>query len=614
MFNCRIGSCSRWVLAAGLLSMIGTLFYAPARSYAQTRYGSMPVYSKMDERNEATYSATFFRTILNDKRKILIGTLPWGDPANQKKIQGWYMSYFIPTMTQLDALDKLPEKRIELLKDLRSIRSDAVHKPVLEIIYAGVKAITQPTVKNRDGTVVTLHPAVRYNAMLCLGELNGSEAKGTQQPLPYPYGPAFKDLVQTALVDDKQPDYLKMAAMVGMMRHAKLLADSRTPQIPTATRTKLIELLVQIATQKTPPATRSAEGHVWMRRRAIEIAGILGGLSLAETGDTTNAALQAIVADQTESPSLRCTAAATLGLTSTKAKIDSLKATEKLGALATQICRRELTWIDAELEKTPTLSAGGEAGMPGMGMPGMSMPGMSMPGMSMPGMSMPGMGMPGMEGGMGGDMGMGGEMGMGGGMGGYGTGGYGGLETSSQSLNDPRIDLARRRLKYQLVCVFRGLNGVRKVNVPNDQNLQRKKILDRFAAIMQATDLVDLEVDQPKSLDTLAKQVRTAMTSLEAITGGPPAEADVEAEAPAISAQPGAIGNPAAAAGPGSIPSSPAPATPGPANPGSAPGPGGAASGPAAIGPAAIGPAAGGPASPPADEGPGAAVPGAPGN
>ena len=52
------------------------------------------------------------------------------------------------------------------------------------------------------------------------------------------------------------------------------------------------------------------------------------------------------------------------------------------------------------------------------------------------------------------------------GMGAPGMGGYGGMagmNESSMVTDDPRLDLARRRLKYQLVCVYDGLNGVRKV-------------------------------------------------------------------------------------------------------------------------------------------------------
>ncbi len=644
MLKLRIDSCPRCWIAGGLLASCLTMLAAPTAALAQTRYGSMPVYSKMDERDAVNYSSKFFNSILNDKRRILIGTMPYADPANQKKIRGWYMSYLIPSMTQLDALDKLPEKRIEVLKDLRSIRSPEVHKAVLEIIYGGVKSITEPSFKARDGSQVALHSAVRYNAMLLLGELNASEAKGTQQPFPHPYPPAFGHLVRTALVDQKQPDYLKMAAMIGILRHAKLLASPKTPQIAANTRTKLIELLVEIANQKTPPASinRSPAGHTWFRRRAIEIAGVLGGLELSQTSASAYAALEAIVADRDEAPSLRCTAAETLGLTSAKAKINSLQTTEKLGSLATQICRRELAWIDAELAKKPkAMTTGDGMGMPGMGMPGMGMPGMGMPGMGMPGMEGGGMGMPGMEGGGMGMPGMeGGGMGMPGmegpGMGGLGMGGPGmdgemggygmggemggfGMPGSTQAVQDPRIDLARRRLKYQLVSVNRGLRGVSKVTVPNDQNLQRRKILDRFAAIMAATDLVNLEVDQPKSLDTLAKRVRSAMTDLEAITGGPPVEADEEADTPAISAQPELGAGPAAAGptgagpvptGPGAVPAAPGPGAAGP-GPATGPGvvPGAAAPGPAA-GPGAIpkGPAAAGPASAPA-AGPGA-VPG----
>jgi hypothetical protein len=387
-------------------------------------------------------------------------------------------------------------------------------------------------------------------------------------------------LIKTAVIDKDQEDYLRMAAFVGILRHAKLDLYRKTNKIPLSTRTNLIAALMTTVNQKTPPDTikRSEAGHVWMRRRAIEIVGILGGLEMA-SGDTTNSVLQSIVADRDEAPSLRCTAAATLRLTSKTAKIDSLVATEKLGELATQICRRELAWIDAELAKRPK-AAGVEDGLGGMGgFSGMSGMG-RMSGMGGMSGGEDGEGGFGGEedeggfGGLGGLGGLGGRPGMGGAFGGSGAmGGFGG--ESSDTTKDPRVDLARRRLKYQLICVDVGLSGVGKIDTKSsDEATKREKILERFAAIMKATDLVDLEADQPKSLDTLAKQVRSAMNELEAITGGPPPEPEAEIEEPEISAEPSLDSGPAAGpgtaakldAGPEAGPTvTPAPADPAPA-------------------------------------------------
>jgi hypothetical protein len=468
----------------------------------------------------------------SDKRNILIDVLPLAQAANQRKIQGWYDLYFIPTMTQLDALDKLPAKRGELLNDLKNTRTDATHGAILDIIYTGVKKITAKTVTSQGGNEVLLHPAVRYNAMLLLGDLNGKELKGSQR-LPYPYTPAFNFLVRTAFLDKTQPDYLRMAALVGIMRHAKLDLPRKPSQITAKQRTKLIEFLMMTVNQKTPPETikRTAAGHVWMRRRSIEIIGILGGLQLPAGGKQTSAILQQIVADTNEASSLRCTAAATLRLTSDKAQFDSLAATKTLGLFATQICRRELAWIDTELAKKPKVANGNEGfggGLGGMG-EGDEEEGYGEGGLGglggARGMSAPSMGMGG----------------MGSGMMGQGMGGFGG-----ELAKDPRLDIARRRLKYQLVCVDDGLTGVVKVKTSDADSVERKKILDRFAAILKATDLVDLEEGQTKSLDTLAKRVRHAMSELEAITGGPPVDPEAEVEEPAISAEPTIESGPAA--------------------------------------------------------------------
>ena len=62
-------------------------------------------------------------------------------------------------------------------------------------------------------------PAVRFNAVLAIGELNESgQAGGTETP----YAPAIPALVGFCAADKKLPDYIVLGALIGLVRHAAL--------------------------------------------------------------------------------------------------------------------------------------------------------------------------------------------------------------------------------------------------------------------------------------------------------------------------------------------------------------------------------------------------------
>jgi hypothetical protein len=115
----------------------------------------------------------------------------------------------------------------------------------------------------------TLHPVVRYNAILMIGDLDTAvAAAGTRAAVtPLPEG---LTVLLEALNDPKQIDVVRVGALHGLVRHAS--AGIGDPQIRDK---QVVPALVQIATAPVPPG-RPPEGHAWMRKLAVDALGNLG--------------------------------------------------------------------------------------------------------------------------------------------------------------------------------------------------------------------------------------------------------------------------------------------------------------------------------------------------
>jgi hypothetical protein len=573
------------MLPAGAASLPASTAWAQA----PVAFEGLPLDPTMDPLSDK-YNQTQYKKLEVTKQQVLSERLPLDQTTND--MRRWYGLMFAQ-MTQVDRLDRLPALRQEFLKDLASTKSEPIHTFVLETVYRGMDLLRRESM-TAGGKVYRLHPAVRFNAILLMGDLNAQE-RGIQKPQPAPYRPALGTMV-TIFRDPKEPESSRMAALLGIMRHAKLDWSSNGPEKFTpAQRTGLINIMKAVVDQKTPPAGSSPEGVLWMRRRAIETLGVLGAVG-DDPGVTTT--LVSLVGDANSPSSLRCAAANALRYTPPQGKLEPVLASKRLGQLAAAICQNELTWIEKTKERDAQKklnAAGGYSGMGGMGgmggmegydpSGGMGMPGA--PGMGMPagpaGMGGAGMGMdaaglsgPGMEGmmGPGGDAAGGYGAMMGGGM--AGMGGMGGPGFKPLVPEDPRLNLARRRLKYQLLAVDNGLRGTLRAAGTGVNKTEVDKVTTQFKQIMAATDIKDGE---NPTLEVLAEQVRKAMSEMQILTAEP--------EAPAAVDEAEITGDPAGGIGPGPAPAAAAPAAAAPA-----------AAAPAAAAPAAAAPAAAAPAGP----------------
>jgi len=489
----------------------------------------------------------------SNARKVLSNQIPFDD-AGKKILDEWYLSYFLPSFTSPENRSELPELRNTLLnKDLRPAKQAAA------IAYLRGQVMRYMAAYAQSRGKYNFHPVVRYNAMLVIGDLNLVEygaryANNQKAYVPEPL-PEALDLLISEYKSPTQIDAVRVAALVGLDRHAKLdLGRPAERRISGPKKKVIVDEMIALL-NAAPPATRSPEGHTWMQRRAVDILAVLG---MVGAYPAANGALEKIVADKDAPISLRCTASEALAQwVPTSNKIDASAVSRNLGLIAVKACKDELDRIAAlvtqeedmkklrELIKkaNPVASGqfGGMAGGSGGGEMGMEMyaGGGEYGGGSDAG-EMETYGMDSME------MMMGGA----GGMGMYGGGMLGGK--GAEIPTDPRLIWSRRRLKYQLTCVKRGLDGM----VIAGKASQHEKAVGEVAkAVELALALTDPPEDKP-TLEGLTESIQKGLQGL-AFLAPEVAEIGVEpvTELPAVDLLPGAeAATPAAPAAAAALP------------------------------------------------------------
>ncbi len=175
--------------------------------------------------------------------------------------------------------------------------------------------------------------------VLALGELNETEQNGNQKPRPLPA--ALTELLKIFNVASKDgktngtADALRYAAWVGIQRHAE--SDSLSPEA----QGNLEQAMLAIVQQRKPPEGRNQAAHDGLRRRAAATLGTLGD---AGANGAVVKALDAVVADPTESIKNRAEMAAALKeiKAGSDAKIDFKAIANHIGWLLVDVGRPEL--------------------------------------------------------------------------------------------------------------------------------------------------------------------------------------------------------------------------------------------------------------------------------
>ncbi len=252
------------------------------------------------------------------------------EPGEEERFVAYYQRYFLPRWTQPANINSLPLLRRELRNNLLSGRTGPPHARLNAIVldYMGKMASAN------------VHPAARVNAMLIIGELNEVEPVRAGDA-PTALSTALPILLRT-LADDQQIDPVKVAALVGILRHAQF--GQRTPEAILAIQ----RAMLQLAGSPGVPA-RSAEGHAWMRAQATKALGLLR--SAGENGVVPRL-LASLVVDEQLDMLVRCHAAAALGQINYTgaASMNAAQLVGTLGQLAVDVIHTEANAYDADPE------------------------------------------------------------------------------------------------------------------------------------------------------------------------------------------------------------------------------------------------------------------------
>ena len=534
MLKLRISRRGTVCAASGFLVVFSSIALGAGAALAQPAgakpaapgYEELDVYAKMV--GDSREAKSMRSSVQRDVRSILRGTTSLSE--KQRLFDAWFNVYYFPLMTKVANVDKVDQMRRDLFEDsIQAARSAEAHDHL-------VITLTFPMMKSlAEGNY---HPAVRYNAMLTIADLNAREARTVGNRTPPEPLPQALTYMLAALPREGLSDALRVAALYGIRRHVEL--DRKFPgyqPIPGNLKQQIMTAMEKIASADQPPAgsDRSPDGHAWIRRMAIETLAALGYVG---DGNKYVTLLDQVVADEGAAASLRCTAARSLGRFNYAGAtgIDPMALAADLGNLAADACQTEVERMDVEREirKLKKDSGNSGSGFPGMGPPGMPGGADGPPGMpGMPG----GGGMPGMPGG--------------GGMPGFGGGGSG-LFSSSDDISPEEqrsVMRTRRLLKFHFFCVQQGLGSEEDQTsigalVADPRKAEFKKIRDALSKLMDVTDEEDM------SQEELGKMLRDKLGALKALVvrekdlpapvggappsdvpGGPPA--DVPGGAPA---------------------------------------------------------------------------------
>lgn len=219
-----------------------------------------------------------------------------GAPSAEDKaaLQNYYVNYIIASMTRADRQDdpeRFPSWRNEIAGELERAPS-AKHDFVRSLIFRYTKGLAESD---------QYRPAARYNALLILGELNEREERrqGGTLSLAVPYAQARPTLIKLA-TDTNEDQLLRVGALIGLARHAKLLGAIGQPDART------IGAFVSVMREETPSNGGTMDGLNWMKKLCVEGLGDSGQAGAAKL-------LEPVLNDEDAPLYLRCAAADALG-------------------------------------------------------------------------------------------------------------------------------------------------------------------------------------------------------------------------------------------------------------------------------------------------------------
>ncbi len=235
-------------------TFVGVLTLACVSLVSTGLMAQPPVFKQMQPDLKHT---TWPKMKISDDRKIIDKMLNGSVPLAQAEFDLFFTKVVFPQFTLTDNITfkntAKPPQIICLLPYMRRDFKD-FYKTADETARKRLNtlALTEMMKIAKDN----YHPVARYNAMLLVSDLNESDSPEV------PYREALKEMYRV-VGDSNLPEAVRIAALIGITRHAK--AGVEAPVAAT-----LAAFLSKLAGTKSPPPGTSIEGHDWIRRRAID--------------------------------------------------------------------------------------------------------------------------------------------------------------------------------------------------------------------------------------------------------------------------------------------------------------------------------------------------------
>jgi hypothetical protein len=223
---------------------------------------------------------------------------PAGLGAAEKDVDTYLKKVYFPEMTQYSdaALAELGnKKRAELIKKFIPQAGNAsTQQYLIDLTFAFATAVARSN----------YHPAVRYNAVLMLGELDQQLAAGANPPVPHAKATAgLLELVEQDQINKVHiRESVKLGALVGLERHTRFGIDPALSE-------RLTKAMMKVMASPTPEDIEK-DVHDWVRSSA---AVVLANQYKAGPTKEVQAALTALIADKKMELDDRCNVAAALG-------------------------------------------------------------------------------------------------------------------------------------------------------------------------------------------------------------------------------------------------------------------------------------------------------------
>jgi len=270
--------------------------------------------------------------------------------ADKAKVTEYFTGFYFPEMTQLgaDQLAGLGDARYKLFRDyLWKADNEQLQQDLTEKAFEAARKIV-------GASNPPYHPAVRYNAVLILGQLDEQYAIETganrRPPVPLPEATVLLTKIVAAAEDRRIPSSVTLGALIGLERHAQY-RDALAPEAAEAMTAALLKLV----NLEKPIQEMDREAFDWLRLRA---AGVLAQLGSVGPKNEVHDALVKLVADFKSLDDRAATAALLAKLNYEGAKVDGAATAEQLFKLARDIGTAEAKRAE-DFQNTRVTGGGG---------------------------------------------------------------------------------------------------------------------------------------------------------------------------------------------------------------------------------------------------------------